>query len=173
MRQIKHILYTTDLSKSSIEVFEQTVILAAQTGAAITILHVIEDGSSGSQNRVVHLVDKERYEAIRRENSDKVRTALIGKEKGVPTIQKALQELCEKTNGKVSQFETPVTIVNIEVKYGNAADIITQMAREINCDVVAMGYYKKGSILKALMGSAGKRVMLQSKCPLFLIPIEG
>lgn len=172
MRQIKKILFTTDLSKSSIAVFEQTVILAAQTGASITILHVIEDGSSGSQNRVVHLIDKDQYEKIRRDNLDKVRSSLIGKKKGIPAIQKALQNMCEQTNDKVCKFEEPVKIDSIDIQFGNAADIITQTANNMDCDVVAMGFYQKGSIFKSLMGSFGKRIMVQSKCPIFLVPIS-
>lgn len=172
MRQIKKILYTTDLSKSSVAVFEQTVVLAAQTGASITILHVIEDGSASTQNRMIHLVDREQYEKIRRENQDKMKSVLIGKRKGLLTIQKALQKLCEQTTDKVCRYDEPVVIDEIDVQYGNPAEIIIETARLCDIDVVAMGYYKKGSILKSLTGGSGKRVMMQSKCPLFLVPIE-
>lgn len=172
MKQIKKILYTTDLSKSSVAVFEQTAVLAAQTGASITILHVIEDGSGASQNRMVHLVDRERYEKIRLENQDKIRSVLIGKRKGLLTIQTALQKLCEETNVKVCRFQEPVEIDGIVVEYGNAADIITRTAEETGCDIVAMGYYKKGSILKSLTGGSGKRIMMRSNCPVFLVPID-
>lgn len=172
VRQIKKILYTTDLSKSSIEVFEQTVALASQTGATIVILHVIEDGSSSTSNRMVHLVNKDEYEKIRSESRDMVKNVLIGKQKTIPVIQEALQELCKKTNDKVCDVGRPVEISGIEVHYGSAADMITQVANATGCDLVAMGYYKKGSILKSIMGSAGKSVIQQSKIPLFLVPIE-
>lgn len=175
VKQIKRILFTTDLSKSSVEVFEQAVSLAAQTGASITILHVIEDGSTASQNRVVHLVDREVYEKIRNENRDEVKNVLIGKQRTVPVIQNALQEMCDKTNDKVCKIaDTPVAIDNIEVHFGNAADVITLTATTMACDLIVMGYHKKGSILKTLMGgaSAGKNVMKQSKIPIFLVPIE-
>lgn len=174
VKQIKKILFATDLSKSSIEVFEQTVSIAAQTGASITILHVIEDRSSTSQNRMVHLVDKEVYEKIRNENRDEVKNVLIGKQRSIPVIQEALTDLCDKTNDKVCQVDNPVAIDNIEVHYGNAADVITLIAKTTECDLIAMGYYKKGSILKSLMGgtSPGKSVIKQSQCPIFLVPIE-
>lgn len=173
MKQINKILYTTDLSESSIDVFEQTVVLAAQTGASISILHVIEDTDTGTQKRLVHLVDRERYEQIRKEGQDKVRTTLVGKQKGVPAIQRALQELCDKTNDKVCQFDEPVVIDGIEVQFGNAADVINQMVELTGCDMIAMGFHKKGSILKSLTGSSGTRIIKQSKCPIFLVPLEG
>ena len=154
-------------------VFEQTVVLAAQTGAAIIILHVIEDGSSSTQNRMVHLVDRAQYEKIRKENQDKMKSVLIGKRKGLLTIQNALQKMCEDTHDKVCHFDQPVEIDSIDVQYGNAAEVIIETARLCDCDIVAMGYYKKGSILKSITaGGAGRRVMMQSLCPVFLVPIE-
>ena len=170
--QIKKILFASDLTESSIEVFERTVALASQTGATITMLHVIEDGSSGSQNRMIHLIDSEAYERIRREGQEKVRNVLIGKQRTIPLIQNVLHELCEKTNDKVCGTDNPVLIDAIEVKYGNAAEAITELAETAGCDLIAMGYHKKGSILKALMGKAEKGVMQRSKKPLFLIPLE-
>lgn len=172
VRQIKKILFTTDLSSSAIEVFEQTVSLAAQTGASIVILHVIEDGSNGSQNRTVHLVNKDEYEKIRNDKSDRVKNVLIGKANSVPLIQNALQELGRQTNEKLNLSDQPVEIDSIQVLYGNAADIIVKMAGITQCDMVVMGYHKKGSILKAVMGSAGKRVLKQTQTPLLLIPLE-
>lgn len=172
VRQIKKILFTTDLTKSAIEVFEQTVSLAAQTGASIVMLHVIEDGSTGSQNRTVHLVNKDDYEKIRNDKSDRVKNVLIGKAKSVPLIQNALQELTIQTNERLNLSGKPVEIETIQVLYGNAADIIVKMADVTQCDLVVMGYHKKGSILKAMMGSAGKRVLKQTNTPLLLVPLD-
>lgn len=172
VRHIKKILFTTDLSKSAIEVFEQTVSLAAQTGASIVMLHVVEDGSAGSQNRTVHLVNKDDYEKIRNDKTDRVKNVLIGKVKSVPLIQNALQELSEQTKDKLDLNDTPVDIESIQVLYGNAADMIVKMAGITQCDLVVMGYHKKGSIFKAMTGSAGKRVLKQTQIPLLLIPLE-
>jgi len=172
VHQIRRILYTTDLSESSIAVFEQTVGLAAQTGASIVMLHVIEDGSSGQQNRLIHLVDRSAYEKIRQESQEMIKHVLIGKQRTIPLIQNALKELCDSTSEKICGAATPVTIDGIEVKYGNVAEAIIEVCETAQCDLVAIGYYQKGSLLKALMGSAGKSVIQQSKKPLFLVPIE-
>ena len=173
VRQIKKILFTTDLSKSSIEVFEETVALASQTGASITMLHIIEDGSSGIQNRTVHLVDREVYEKIRSESRDIIKNVLIGKQKTIPVIQNALSALCDETTGRICAENRPVVIDAIEVRFGNAANEIIQVAESMQCDLIAMGYFRKGSLLKGLIsGSAVKSVMQQSKKPLFLVPLE-
>lgn len=172
VHQIRRILYTTDLSESSIVVFEQTVTLAAQTGASIVLLHVIEDGSTSSQNRMIHLVDRQVYEKIRNESSDIVKNVLIGKQKTIPVIQNALKRLCEETTNKVCASDQPVVIDAIEVRYGNVAEAVVTVAEEAGCDLVAIGYYKKGSLLRSLMGSATSSVIKQSRKPLFLVPIE-
>ncbi|MBR9982763.1 MAG: universal stress protein [Desulfatitalea sp.] len=174
VHKISKILFTTDLSKSSVQVFEQTVALASSLGATITILHVIDDGSgsSGSQSRMVHLVDREVYEKIRRESQDMVKNLLIGKQRTIPVIQDALKKLCEKTTHKICGEEQEVIIAAIEVTYGNVADEIIELSESSQCDLVVMGYNKKGSLFKALLGSPEKSVMKQSKKPVLLIPLE-
>ncbi len=172
VQQIKKILFATDLTKDSIPVFEQTVALASQLNASIVIVHVIEDGSKGVQNRMIHLVDKELYEKNRKESQDNVRNVLIGKQRLVPIIQNALRELCDNTENTCGT-EIPVEIAGIEVQYGNAAETIVEIAEVQKCDMLVMGHYKKGSLLKALTGgNIGKNVISESNIPLMLVPIN-
>lgn len=172
VRKIKKILFATDLSKSSIAIFEQTVVLASQTNASIVIVHVIEDGSKGVQNRMVHLVDHELYDKNRKESQDNVRNVLIGKQRLIPIVENALRELSDNTTDTICGQNNPVTIESIEVMYGNAAETITEIAESKNCDMIAMGYSKKGSLIKTLTGTrVGRNVIQESKIPVFLIPI--
>lgn len=171
VQQVKKILFATDLTKSSITVFENTVALASQLKASIVIVHIIEDGSDGIQNRMIHLVDKELYDKNRKEGQENVRNVLIGKQRLVPIIQNALKELCDD-NENTCGSDSPVQIDGIEVHYGNAAENIAEIAKSSGCDMIAMGHYKKGSLLKALMGSnLGKNILQESNVPLFLVPI--
>jgi nucleotide-binding universal stress UspA family protein len=167
---IHRILFTTDLSKSSITVFEQTVMLASQLGASITMLHVIDDGSSSTQNRMVHLVDKEVYERIRKESQEHVKNILIGKQRAVPVIQNALQELSENASSKICGQNNEVQIDGIEVSAGNPAEVITEFSKGV--DLVVMGFHKKGSLLRTLMGATGKNIIKESEKPIFLVPLK-
>lgn len=172
VKYIKKILFATDLSKSSIAVFEQAVALASQVNASIVIVHVIEDGSSGKQNRMIHLVDHALYEKNRKESQDNVRNVLIGKQRLIPIIQNALRDLCGKTNDNACGAEHPVLIDSIEVVYGHAAEAIIEIARAADCDMIAMGHNKKGSLLKMLTGSnIGKNIIQESKIPILLVSI--
>lgn len=170
VHRIRKILFASDLTESSIEVFEQAVALASQVGASITILHVIEDYTATDKpSGIIHLVDKDIYEKIRKEAQENVKNVLIGKQKTIPVIQEALQKLCDETC--TGHAET-VNIDGIEVRYGISADIILEVAEICGCDVIAMGYKKKGSLLKALMGgSSSKKVIQEAKKPIYLIPI--
>lgn len=172
VQQIKKILFTTDLSKSSIDVFEQVVVLASQIGASITIVHVIEEMDSNLRKRMVHMVDNDLYEQSRKDNQDNVRNALIGKQRLVPVIQNALKELCDSTD-QTCGTDSLVNIDSIEVLHGKADEVITKVAETSGCDIIAMGHYKKGSLLKSLTGTkVGKGVIQESKIPLFLVPVE-
>ncbi len=167
---IRRILFTSDLSKSSIVVFEQTVMLALQLGASVTMLHVIEDGSSETQNRMIHLVDKEVYEKIRKDSQQQVKNTLIGKQKSIPVIRNALRDLCNDASCNICGDNQDVEINSIEVRYGNAAEIITEFAEDV--DLVVMGYHQRGSLLRSLIGSgAGKSVLKHSSKPIFLVPL--
>lgn len=169
VRQIKKILFTSDLSKTSVAVFEETVALASQIGASIAILHVIEDGSSGRPMKPIYLIDQEVYEKIRAESQQNVKNILIGKQRTIPEIQNALTKLCDETCAGHSET---VNIENIEVRYGNAADIILEVADTLECDVIAIGLKRKGSFMKMLVGGAGKKVIQESRKPIYLIPAK-
>jgi nucleotide-binding universal stress UspA family protein len=172
VQQIKKILFTSDLSEGSIEVFEQTVGLAFQTGASITMLHVIDNATSENQKRVSYLIDAETYERIRREGQEMAKNALIGKQKSLPIIQNAMRECYGKTCDKIVGSDKPIVIDSIQVMYGYPAEKILETADILDCDLIAMGYHKKGSILRALAGRAEKGVMKKSKKPLFLVPLD-
>ncbi|MBU1194162.1 MAG: universal stress protein [Proteobacteria bacterium] len=174
IKQINKILFATDLSRSSVDVFEKTVALANQVNASIVIVHVIEDGSGGggTQKQIIHLVDRDLYEKNRKQSQDTVRNVLIGKQRLVPAIQKALKELCDQNNACTGDVERPVKIDSIEVVYGNAAERIMEIAEKTGCDLISMGYYQHGSILKMITGShIGKNIIHGSNIPVFLVPL--
>jgi len=171
IRQIEKILFTSDLTKGSVEVFEQTVALASQMGASISILHVMQEPSSGTETKMVHIIDSQVYEKILKDRQEKIKNALVGKKRGVPLILNALRELCEKTTNKICR-DQPVNIDRIDVMYGNPADEITRFSESESCDLIVMGYKKKGSLLKALTGNIAKKVIAQSHKPVFLVLLE-
>lgn len=171
-QDIKNILFTTDLSPRSKEVFENAVALALQTSASVTILHVIEDGSSSTQSILAELVGKEAYDHIRQENESFARNVLIGKQKEVPIIREALKRLSQSAFSKFEDKEDPVIIEAIEVRVGKVVDEILQFAEGSPCDLIVMGHHQKSMLLKAMMGSTVNSVLRVSKKPVYLVPID-
>ena len=171
IRKINKILFTTDLSISAIEVFEQTVSLAYQTGASIVMLHVIEDVTQNVKRQTVHLIDQDAYEKIRNDKSERVKNVLIGKAKTVPIIHEALQKLNEETKEKFNLSDKTVDIESIQVFFGDVAENIVKMAKVDECDLIVMGHHKKGSLLKAMTSSTSKRVLKQADIPVMLVPL--
>jgi nucleotide-binding universal stress UspA family protein len=171
-KKIKKILFTSDLSEESVEVFQHTVGLAFQTGASITMVHVIDTVTSENQKRISYLIDSETYERIRQEGQETAKNVLIGKQKSLPMIQNAMREHYEKTSDKMFGADEQITIDAIHVVYGNPAEKILEIAETSNCDLITMGYHKRGSILRALTGRAEKNVMQKSTKPLLLVPLD-
>ena len=172
VQKIKKILFTSDLSEDSVQVFQHTVGLAFQTGASIVLLHVIDNTASDNQKRVSYLIDSETYERIRQEGQEAAKNVLIGKQKSLPIIQNAMREHYGKASDQITGPDQQVVIDAIHVLYGNPAEKIVEVADTFDCDLIAMGYHKKGSILKALAGRAEKGVMRKSRKPLLLVPLE-
>lgn len=174
VQRIKRILFTSDLSEESITVFEQTVGLAFQTGASITLLHVIDNTTSATQKSITsYFIDSETYEKIRKEGQETAKQALIGKQKSLPLIQQTMQERYGKASEAVCEPGHPVEIDSIQVIYGDPAEKILEVADTLDCDLIALGYHKKGSIMRTLAGRAEKGVMKKSEKPLFLVPLDG
>jgi len=171
-QDIKNILFTTDLAPRSKEVFEKAVALALQTGASITILHVIEGGSGPTQSILAELVGKDAYENIRQENESFARNVLIGKQKEVPIIREALKRLSQSAFSKFEDKDDPVIIEGIEVRVGNVVEEIIQIAEDNRCDLVVMGHHQKSMLLKAMMGSVVNSVLRTIKKPVYLVPVD-
>lgn len=166
--EIKKILFTTDLSKNAKDAFYYALSLARRHDADIVLLHVLEDHSSST--RSVHLesfLGKNRWEALKKSHEDEARQILIGKKRDSVIITKALGEFCQ--SAKAEMDETDISTENIVVTRGNAVDEILSLAESNNCDLIVMGYYVRGKLGEAFLGSTTRRVLRRSKIPVLLV----
>ena len=62
-------------------------------------------------------------------------------------------------------------IVSIEVYTGYPVEEIFIKADELDCDLIVMGIHSKGFIKHTFLGSTAKRVIRQTKKPVFIIPL--
>ena len=166
--EINKILYTTDLSEGARYAFAYAVSLANTYKASITILHVLfEDQSIDSI--ASFYVGQEDWLKIKKRTYDEAREALIGKKRDNVAIKEVLHTFSEKAK---AQDEAPSFITDeIIVKSGIPENIIIEQADERNCDIIVMGSHGHGVLVGAVIGSTARRVLRQSKKPVFVVPL--
>jgi nucleotide-binding universal stress UspA family protein len=157
--EIKKILYSTDLSKSSTTVFEQVIYLAKKTGAEIHILHVVEKLSSDAKMTLEsYVMDSKSRHALLQE-----RSALA---------KKKLEERQEYFWDKLNDEERTVRsqIKSIEIVEAYPAETILKTSRKLEVDLIVMGTHEKG-MLHSFLGSVAKNVLSRSHIPMLIVPL--
>jgi nucleotide-binding universal stress UspA family protein len=167
--EIKKILFTTDLSPQSRKSFDYAVSLAARYGARITILHVMEELSQYTRAYLKGFLGDERWEELQESHKQEARQILIGKKKEGAMIREALSEFCEDV--KKDHRECDNMMDEIVVARGNVVDEIIAESQTRNCDLIVMGYYVRGKLEEAVVGSTPRRLMRRSKIPIMLVPL--
>ena len=81
-----------------------------------------------------------------------------------------LNEVGHKTIEGILEKLGPLTVpVETEVTWGNAAQVIVDLANEHICDLIIMGSRGLSPISGMLMGSVSDRVVQLAKCPVMVI----
>ena len=158
--QIKRILYTTDFSENSTEVFKYAMSSARQYNAGIIILNVLEPLPTTANAVTLAYLTEEQANKIAEE-----RLAYAN-----DLIQKQLKIYCEKELENDPQCADRVE--SIELCEGFPPDVILMKADEFNCDVIVMGTHGKGIIRSTFLGSTSKRVLRRTRKPVFIIPLH-
>jgi nucleotide-binding universal stress UspA family protein len=159
IRQIKRILYTTDLSETSAFVFRYAINSAKKHNAAIIILHVLEPLSATTSAIVHPYLTEGQEKKISEEKLAYVKDR----------IRKRLKIFCEQELNNDS--DNVDRIESIELCEGFPAEMILRKADELNCDAIVMGTHSKGIIANTFLGSTAKRVLRRTTKPVFIIPL--
>jgi len=157
--QIKKILYTTDLSDNSTDVFRYTMNSAKKYDAGIIILNVLEQLST-----TVNAVTQAYLSAGQVNKISEERFAYAK-----DLINKQLKIFCEKE--LKNDPECADRVESIELCEGFPPDVILRKADEFNCDVIVMGTHGKGIIRNTFLGSSSMRVLRRTRKPVFIIPL--
>ncbi|HVP80117.1 MAG TPA: universal stress protein [Thermodesulfobacteriota bacterium] len=152
--QIKKILFATDLSKNSVYAFFYATHMARRDEAKIVIMHAVEPIAPMLVNfeDFRHQVAKDRWEE----------TTIKFKER--------IQNISVKADARTGVSSADL-ISNILIRLGNPVEEILKVADEENCDVIVLGSHGKGFLEKTFLGSVSSAVLLQTRKPVFLIPL--
>ncbi|WP_133011492.1 universal stress protein [Marinomonas flavescens] len=157
--EVGKILYSTDLSKSSMKAFDQAVYIAKKTGADIYILHVVEKMSNDAKITLKTYVNDP--ESRREFLEDRVRFA---KEK-LGVVQNEFWERLSLEDQNVRQ-----QIKSIQVVEAYPAESILKISQKLEVDLIVMGTHEKG-VFQTFLGSVAKNVLSHSHIPMLIVPL--
>ncbi len=140
MLQIGTILHPTDFSPRSAEAFEIACSLARDYGARLIVLNVLVPPVAPS-----------------------------GTDVAIPAFP--LEDEKHAAQERMRQLQPAVANVPVEyqVKEGDPAAVILQVAEQAGCDLIVMGTHGRTGLARLLMGSVSEQVVRKGPCPVLTI----
>lgn len=141
----KHILIPTDGSRLSSHAVDQAIAFAAEPGAEVTLLAVIEPFHMLSVDTDELLDERDHYE---RTAATRCGTILAR--------EKSKAEQCG------------VSCEALVIQSDSVARAIVETAIDRGCDLIAMGSHGRGGFASLLLGSVTRKVLAQSSKPVLV-----
>lgn len=144
--KLDRILLTTDLSEASLRAFEPLAELAKGQGAAVTLLHVVEDkpiiphGAPMAPRQSAPEVDQDENKA---------------------------RAWMDRHAGKLSDGATGETVV---VRSPKVAEAITEYAAKGGFDLIAMSTHGHTGVRHLILGSVAESVIRHADRPVLVFP---
>src|SRR6056297_2390105 len=144
MSRYERILVPTDGSDATREAVQQAVDLAAEHGATIHALYVVNSAS---------------FAGLPMDSSWENVSAMLSEEGTT-----ALDDVTAIAEGQGVDVER-------ELSDGNPAREIVRYAEDENCDLVVMGTHGRGGIDRLLLGSVAEKVVRSSTVPVLTVRV--
>lgn len=90
---------------------------------------------------------------------------------GALTLEATRQRLEEAMTALVAEVGADPLLVTGEVRTGQPADAICDVADEQNADLVAVGTHARGLLTQMLLGSTASAVMRRMQAPVLAVPV--
>lgn len=151
------ILYATDLSPRSPEVFRYAMSLAQQYGGKIVILYAMEPLSPFAKSMVDLYVSKEQSEQLHAGAVERMRD----------TLRQRLElfctgELCQDPQGRDR-------VADIRILDGRPSEVILAEAARLKPDLIVLGSHGHTAVGEILLGTTAHRVMQRATAPVLLV----
>ena len=166
---IKHVLFTSNLSDRSREVFKYAVTVADRFKARITILYVMEDEPPSVHALLGTVLSEEQLQELHDRHSHEAMVTLTGKSRQHSILREGLQMFSVEVSGttKITHYQPD----DIIITGGNVVDKILEIVEEKSCDLIVMGASQKGAISDMVLGGTVRGVVRGTKVPVFLAPV--
>lgn len=138
--KLKSILVPMDFSRTAEKALQYAVPLAKQFGAKITVLHAIEPPPYSIDLTYLPMGD------------------------GFPIgpMKKELDALAKK-------IVEPALLGDVVVQVGTAFEIITNVARDLEADLIVITTHGHTGLKHVFMGSTAERVVRHAPCPVLVV----
>jgi nucleotide-binding universal stress UspA family protein len=145
MFTLKTILVPTDFSDASLAALDYAKGLAAEFGASIHVVHVMEDLLAHAWSAEVYVASMPNLrDEIEKEARDRLATVLSAEE--------------------MRQFDVQAAVVA-----GNPFLEIIRYARAQEIDLIVIGTHGRGAIAHMLLGSVAEKVVRKAPCPVLTV----
>jgi nucleotide-binding universal stress UspA family protein len=141
----KHILIPTDGSRLSSQAANEAIKFAADAGADVTLLAVLEPFEMLSGNAEEFLEQRDHYERV---------------------AEARCNAFLSPAKSEAERFGIPCEM--LVVKGDNVARAIIETAVDRGCDLIAMGSHGRGGVASLLLGSVTTKVLAQSRIPVLV-----
>lgn len=141
--RITRILAATDFSRGSRRALEYADTLRRQTGAALIVVHVVEDPTVTGVWPEMYLPD-------------------------LPDLRRGLVGFAHKSLAAETR-RLRLTDVTTEVAIGPAAQTIAAIAERLKCDLIVMGTHGRSGLAHVVLGSVAERVLRMAHCPVLAV----
>ena len=166
-KNIKSILFATNLSKNCIPAFEAAATLATRFQATIVLLHVIEKMPDYIEGRLKGLLGANRWKEMLESHEKDARQALIGKKSSNAIIRNALLQFCDEAG--VDDASCGYQSREIVVCEGEIIEEIINQSVNSQCDLIVMGT-REGFFSESSIGPTVKGVLRKSTIPVLVVP---
>jgi nucleotide-binding universal stress UspA family protein len=145
MITIKTILVPTDFSEPAAAALNYGRTLAAQFGATLHVVHVVED-------LMLKAITAEGFVSY------------------MPDLQRELEEAARtRLDAVVAGQGAGARIVPTIITSNAAADAIATYAKDARVDVIVIGTHGRSGVSRLLLGSVAERVVRTAPCPVLTV----
>ena len=153
---MKKVLIALDFDPSAQTVAESGYALAKSMNAQVYLLHVVSDATYYSSLNYSPIMGFDSFS-----NMDVIQTDAVFE------LQEAAKEFLDKSRQHLGDPS-----IETITRDGDFGDTITDVATEINADIIVMGTHSRRGLEKILMGSVAEKVLRKSTVPMFIIPTK-
>jgi nucleotide-binding universal stress UspA family protein len=145
--QLGHILVPTDFSEGSEEAFATALVLARDSGARVTLLHVHPLPPTMVLPDVLVPISPGLMRSVEH------------------SVELALEQLCDRARARG-------VVCNWATAIGSATAEICSTAPALEVDLVVIGAHGKGGLGHAILGSVAEKVVRKAPCAVLTVRPE-